>query len=263
MQNLDLSQENRALRQEIAELRKQFTDLFAQKEHMISHEKDVLYTHYLNEVGKDLYTLLCLRTEVAALKMKMQLAQAYVNRGEKPNMTQIQKEVDEKLADYYEQIANQAAQLEAAKQIQFCTDEDSQELKQLYYMLVKRLHPDLHPNQTERDADLFLKVQTAYKTANLAVMREIVLALELKDIEKIEVVTTISVLNEQKNFLQQQIAKIQEQIEYLNAEFPFNFKENLANLEWIKEEKVKNAEAIQQLTEEKTKLQRYLSVIIE
>ncbi len=263
MQNLDLSPENRALRQEISELRKQFTDLFAQKEYMISHEKDVLYTHYLNEIGQDLYTLLCLRTEVAALKLKMQLAQAYVNRGEKPNLKLIQQEVDEKLADYYEQIAKQAEQLEAAKQIQFSTDEDAQELKQLYYMLVKRLHPDLHPNQTEYDTALFLKVQTAYKTGNLAVMREIVLALDLKDVEKTETITTLSTLNEQKNFLQQQIAKIQEQIEHLNAEFPFNFREKLANLEWIMDEKSKNAESIQQLTEEKTKLQRYLSVIIE
>lgn len=53
-------------------------------------------------------------------------------------------------------------------------DEDPiHELKRLYRQIVKRLHPDVHPNPTEREKDLLDRANKAYKEGNLEEMRKI------------------------------------------------------------------------------------------
>ena len=53
-------------------------------------------------------------------------------------------------------------------------DEDPiHELKRLYRQIVKRLHPDVHPNPTEREKDLLDRANKAYKAGDLEEMRKI------------------------------------------------------------------------------------------
>ena len=53
-------------------------------------------------------------------------------------------------------------------------DEDPiHELKRLYRQIVKRLHPDVHPNPTEREKDLLNRANKAYKAGDLEEMRRI------------------------------------------------------------------------------------------
>lgn len=53
-------------------------------------------------------------------------------------------------------------------------DEDPiHELKRLYRQIVKRLHPDVHPNPTEREKDLLDRANKAYKAGDLEEMRRI------------------------------------------------------------------------------------------
>lgn len=47
------------------------------------------------------------------------------------------------------------------------------ELKRLYRQIVKRLHPDVHPNPTEREKDLLNRANKAYKAGDLEEMRRI------------------------------------------------------------------------------------------
>lgn len=47
------------------------------------------------------------------------------------------------------------------------------ELKRLYRQIVKRLHPDVHPDPTEREKDLLNRANKAYKTGDLEEMRRI------------------------------------------------------------------------------------------
>ena len=53
------------------------------------------------------------------------------------------------------------------------SEEESKEMRDLYRLLVKQLHPDLHPDQSDREAALFLQVQAAYKICDLYKLREI------------------------------------------------------------------------------------------
>ena len=53
-------------------------------------------------------------------------------------------------------------------------DEDPiHELKRLYRQIVKRLHPDVHPNPTEREMDLLDRANKAFKAGDLEEMRRI------------------------------------------------------------------------------------------
>lgn len=254
MTQIELSADSIRKREKLEHLRKEYAQLCAEREEMISFEKESLYTLYLNLVGHANYEVFCLSVEVSALKLKVQLAQAAFNRSEKPNLAEIEKTVKKQLEHYYEQIAQQARNLEIAKTSTPIAHEQSRELKELYRLLVKRLHPDLHPEQEDRFNDLFLQVQTAYRTLDLDFLRQVVLKLEMDEIDLKE----LSAPNTEQFIerLEKQIEELSKNIKELNATFPFNYREKLSDRNWVEEEK-------KQLHERKKQLEREKQIYVE
>lgn len=260
MTNIDLTPEAKVQYQQIAELRKQYCDLFSRKHYMLSNERDLLYTAYLNAIGQEQLDVLIQRTELSALKLKVAKLQAAYNRNEPVNLERLENEIKEQLSAYYEQISTQAENLRIAHEMQWMSDEESKELKDLYYMLVKRLHPDLNPTQTEYEADLFLKAQTAYKMKDLPILREIALSLELKrDTLSLGTIDKAAYITK----LKKQVEEISKQIDQLNAEFPFSFRNQLLDDEWIRTEKERLANEKLQLQEDTRKYQDYYNLLSE
>ena len=261
MSDIDLSEESKRQRQIITDLRNQYTTLFATRDYMLSHEKGVLYVMYLNAVGQKQYELLCLRTDVSAIKMKVQLAQAYINKDEKPDTKKIKIEIDARLSDYYKQIADKAEELKSVKEVKFVSDDESKEIKGLYQMLVKRLHPDLNPG--EDTSDLFLKAQTAYKTSNLGVLRQITLSLDLNDNSILRKIEICSDWKSYETTLKKQIDSIRQDIQTLNEQFPFNYRDKLNDQEWISSQKTLMEKEKEALIEEKERYEKYYLLMTE
>jgi hypothetical protein len=101
---------------------------------------------------------------------------------------------------------------------------------------VKRLHPDLHPNQLDKMSDLFIKGQTAYRTHNLALLREIIMKLDM-DGNIDEIIEREETLTEMRDRLKTQIEMIKHDIKMLNESFPFRFRQQLKDEKWINEKK--------------------------
>jgi hypothetical protein len=259
---LTLSPEAIERREQLAELGKEYAALYTEKDYKLSQEREFLYTRYINTIGKELYYEFCLSVEVSELKLKVELAQAAINRGERPNRAEIERLVREQFKEYYEQIKQQAAELEEAQKVSLISDETIKELKQLYRMLVKRLHPDLHPHQSDYYNDLFLQVQTAYRTLNLPLLRQIALKLELEDMDEEEDIIITENTSVYIETLQRLIAELKDDIERLEQTFPFihrqllNDPEQLAHELKIIEEMCQQFEAEKKIYEE-----RYLLMI--
>ncbi len=83
----------------------------------------------------------------------------------------------------------------------------------MYKQLVKSLHPDLHPHQTEEEKKLFLKVQAAYSLCDLKALNEILLYIKG---EKEDVPEVHSGLKEYVNNLTMKIKDLKAKIEQLN-----------------------------------------------
>jgi len=263
MYDITISPAIESLRKEIEALRKEFLRLYTRKNDMLHVERDDLYIKYLNLIGKDKYEIFCLSVEVRALKMKCELAQAAINRNEHPDAFLINRQVDKQLKDYYLQISDQADAIKAAQEAEMINSFDLEEMQNLFRLLVKRLHPDLHPDQPEVMKDLFIQGLTAYRTHNMQLLREIIMRLDLnKDIDEF-VSKGEDSLEQIVERLKAQIAEIESDIETLQATFPFNIRKEIMDPEWIQREKEEMERERRELEEQKELYGQRLHLLID
>lgn len=261
--NVTIDPETARLKAEIESLRKKFIELYTKKEEMTGVEQDDLYVRYVELIGKAKYENFRLSIIVKALKMKTELAQAALNRNEKPNIHEIERQVDNQLKEYYKIIEEQAAAVKQAQDAALVNDFDINEERDLYHVLVKRLHPDLHPNQPDKMTDLFIKGQAAYKMHNIALLREIVMRLDVEsDVDDLLLKSDTSLEDEIKR-LNEQIAEIERDIETLESSFPFTLRENLKDGAWVQQQQDELKSEYEQLKEEEKTYAERLSLLTD
>lgn len=236
---------------EIEATRKEYISLYTKKDEMLNQERDDLYVRYVRLIGTDKYENFKLSVEVRALRLKVALAQASLNRGEKPCVKDIEGKVNAKLEDYYIKVEQQASAIREAKNALSIEGHDLKEIRELYRMLVRRLHPDLNPNQSEQQKDLFLQGQSAYRNHNLAMLREIIMRLEIDaDLEDLLARASES-REEMLTRLQGQIEQLRQEIADLEKSFPFNHRTLLLDPVWINQQKEELKKEHKELREQK------------
>jgi len=232
-----ISPEVTALKSEIERLQKEFMRLYTLRDQMINHERDDLYCRYVLLIGNEKFENFKLSVEVQALKMMCEMAQACVNRDDIPDMDDIKRNVDFEMADYYKEVEAQAEAVRLAREASCFSDYDMRELQQLFRLVVKRLHPDLHPDLPEKMLDLFIQAQAAYRTKNLPLLREIVMCLDLnEDVDEVLAKSEVT-LQQMRDRLRQQIADLENEIGNLELSFPFNIRKCISDPTWIHEQK--------------------------
>ncbi|MCE5205958.1 MAG: ADP-ribosylglycohydrolase family protein [Porphyromonadaceae bacterium] len=263
IQALDVSSETKYLRKRYLALKKEFSELFLQRQNLQLHEQPLLTALYLQKVGYKLYETYSLEVELSQLKFKIALMQSYVNRNEKPDMNKVNQEIKSRFAEYRQKIETEAKQLAAAREFlngTFLSAEEVKKIKEIYYIIVKRLHPDINPDLPENMKDLFVKAETAYELSDLSTLQEILLLLEIK---KTEMVTLLPGLKEKVSRLEENNKTLSSQIERLTNEFPFTYKEKLNDEKWIKGECDTLNTTIEHLKKEIEKLKNYITLLDE
>ena len=143
-------------------------------------------------------------------------------------------------------------------------DEDPiHELKRLYRQIVKRLHPDVHPNPTERERDLLNRANKAYKEGDVEEMRRI--WEELAGTEQTE--ESFEDTEEGRNRLRELIRTLrkrckalEEEIRHIKTSFPYTAK---ALLDDDKALEMKRQELLDQLAEVRALLEKVDEYIAE
>ena len=133
--------------------------------------------------------------------------------------------------------------------------------KRLYRKLVHRLHPDLHPDQTEWERELFLKVQQAYEDRDLERLRALEKELDAG-------MSSASVDNETIEEWEERVAKLKElievvkkEIEQLENSFPFTYRQKLYDMEWIATQREEIKVRIEKLKKERDWLQQLVDLL--
>lgn len=244
MINSDISQtpENKALSDEIVKLNAGFLELFTQHKEMVD-EEPVIYSMYLNRLGYLVFELFGKKTEYSRLKMKMELIQSAINRNEKPDLPNIELKLNDQLSDYYKQIEVNAEMLQEAQEVlkNLLPPEFTAELKEVFRVLCKKLHPDLNPDQPESDKELFLRVKAAYDLNDLLELKKILLYLDSYS----DAPPTLLTSDDKKQrieFLKNNIESLKEKIKSLTESFPYNMKQLISDDEKIavEQEAMKN-----------------------
>ena len=210
---------------------------------MIESDSVILTSLYLEKLGYLQLELLKKQTESSRLIMKIKLIQAAYNRSEFPDLIAIEKILNDRLENYYSQIQSQSAMLDESKKIlsSLLSEEETLKLKEIFRVLCKKLHPDLHPLQSEDEKDLFIKVKAAYDLQRISDLQSILLYLDNFDNEKL-IELSIDEKANRIEFLKKNIDSLNGKIEQLKNSFPFNVEELIYNEEQIsfKQEELKN-----------------------
>ena len=255
---LAFTEENEALSRELEQLNLEFVDLFTNHKHLAEQVSVILTSLYLEKLGHLQLELLQKQTETASLKMKMNLMQAAINRDEQPDMPAIERLLNERLRSYYKQIQEQAADIEQAKKVlsRLLPEEESLQLKELFRLLCKRLHPDLNPNQTEEEKDLFIRVKAAYDQQMTDELQKILLYLSQSG-EKPSGLG-VGEKRDRVAHLKKNIALLKDKIDQLKQSFPFNMEELINDEEAIRQQQEEIRQQIQRADEE---IEKYTKII--
>ena len=266
---IDISPRKKQLKEEYERLQLEYAALVAERDELENSEGPRLTALYMEAVGQLQYEVLVLRYEIALLKQKRDLLQAYKNRGEKADLNYVDEQVEATAKTYNENIQREEEKIKQAKayieeqkeEEKKNQEDEKRELRYLYRKLVHRLHPDLHPEQTEWEKELFLKVQDAYEKGDLEKLRELAQQLEAGMPADAVNNETTEEWEERVNQLKEEIAKIREEIEKILQEFPFTYRERLNNPEWIAQTQDMLRKEISELEKEKIRLEKIVNIM--
>jgi len=260
---INLTEEQKLLNARCELLKSDFAELFVKKNDMLSFEENLLTALYLNNIGKKQYQLYCLGVDISKTKQRIELIQSYLTRNEYPDKKLIDNEIKTLFAEYQQKIETESLRLAAAMDYlksEFLSAEDTNKIKDVFRLIVKKLHPDINPDVTIYEKDLFIKAQAAYELNDLSVLNEIVLSIRSEIMESSIMVAQLHV-KEFAGQLEDNVRRLRKQIEELDKRFPFNLREQLFNPEWIAAEQEKLDEKIAILLKEKDKKNEYLIML--
>lgn len=173
---------------EYKKLKDHLSDLVYEYEDLINHICPNLEREYLINFGIFEYELYKKELELNKLKLKLKLLQIEINHQNVIDLEKIDRQVLEKFKEYERNLKNSMNELEdiiKSKDNFFKLDEDdAKELKRLYKILIKHLHPDINKNQEKFKKELFIKVTEAYKSGDLEELKALYNMLPDEDIEE-------------------------------------------------------------------------------
>lgn len=246
-------------RNRVAALRAELADLFEKREYMLSHEREQLTALYTTTIGQLQYKEYALKVAISKIKRTSELIQARRNRGEYVDMAAIMRQVEAEFWEHQQRIQQQIEDLKAANAFlnaPILTEEAAAELKNIYRVLVKRLHPDWNDNLTEQEQELFVRAQASYKMGDLQELRNILLVLNKEksadDLKEANIDEEIAKLENSR-------ADLQSKIDQLNETFPFTYRERLSDFAWVNSEQEKLKKHIEELTTEKLTWETFLA----
>ncbi|MCX6908723.1 MAG: J domain-containing protein [Verrucomicrobia bacterium] len=222
-----LTEENDLLREEL-------TRLLTEADDLVNITKPHLLAQYQSKVGGWELKRLKAQCEAARLKRQIELVQAALNRGARPDLVAIERQLEKEFVEWQAKVAEAARQVAAAENYlkHLMSPEDDREFRKLYYALVKKLHPDPNPNLTENRKRLWHRVQSAYESGDLVELRALALLVE-KEGPVAAAPGSLEKLQRDQATLQKQINEMLKRIERIESQPPLTLRKQLADEAWV------------------------------
>jgi hypothetical protein len=252
--------ERKLLLEQYKLLKSECVCLMNDRQELQCSRKPQLEALYATRVGCWMIERLQLQLRVLALKRKTELLQGALNREEEVDLDEIELDVAQELAAAEAAIMQQVASLEGAKVLlnNLLSAESTEALRSLYRSLARQLHPDVNPELTEAQKEIWLLVQEAYENCDLEKLKAIQIVYE-SEIQAAAAHT--EALPDQD--LQQRIAtmkaairSLHEGIASLRNTFPFTIEQQIFDDDWV-------AREVSGVKEELAILQAYEATLLE
>ena len=227
------------LKNEVEKMRTELSMLLLERDELQFVICKNIETEYMLNLGSIEYRAYEAQCLSLRLKRKIELIQAKKNRQEKVIISAIEETLDTEFAEYQKRLDEQINKMNDAlkrSKAEVLTDEENKELKKLYRKIVKALHPDINPDVSETQVNLFDNAVQAYKNGDLNTLRiicEMVGNSPLPEQHK----DALTQLNEEKERLQNLLKAIRDSIEKIKSEYPYTMKEILEDKEKTEQKK--------------------------
>lgn len=227
------------LKNEVERMRTELSMLLLERDELQFVICKNIETEYMLKLGSIEYKAYEAQCAVLRLKRKIELIQAKKNRQEKVIVSAIEETLDSEFAEYQKQLNEQIDKMNDAlkrSKAEVLSDEDNKKLKKLYRKIVKALHPDINPDVSETQVNLFDNAVQAYKNGDLNTLRiigEMVGNNPLPEQHK----DAMTQLVEEKERLQNLLKAIRDSIEQIKSEYPYTMKEIIEDEEQTEQKK--------------------------
>ena len=239
------------LKNEIEKMRTELSMLLLERDELQFVICKNIETEYMLKLGSIEYKAYEAQCAVLRLKRKIELIQAKKNRQEKVIVSAIEETLDNEFAEYQKQLDEQIDKMNDAlkrSKAEVLSDEDNKELKKLYRKIVKALHPDINPDVSQAQVQLFDNAVSAYKNGDLNTLRiigEMVGNNPLSEQHK----DAMTQLVEERERLQGLLKSIRESIDNIKSEYPYTMKDILEDTEKTEQKKQELENILEQYNE--------------
>lgn len=240
-------------------LKEEYIKLLNDKDVLLEWGKPQLEALYVTRIGYLQVERLQQQLRIKALKRKIEMVQAAINRNIPVDINAIEIQVAAELAEAEYKIMQETAKIENAKNLlsHLESPQRSSELRSLYRQYAKQLHPDVNPDLTDEQKQIWLMVKEAYENGDLEKLKALGLIYEqqLSAAGKAQQELTEEQLTLKIETLKEGCKVLAEQIKKIKSEFPFTIEAQIKDEEWVaaEQEKIKKElEALQQYETELT-----------
>lgn len=239
------------LKNEVEKMRTELSMLLLERDELQFVICKNIETEYMLKLGSIEYKAYEAQCAALRLKRKIELIQAKKNRQEKVIISAIEETLDTEFAEYQKQLNEQIDKMNDAlkrSKAEVLSDEDNKKLKKLYRKIVKALHPDINPDVSETQVNLFDNAVQAYKNGDLNTLRiigEMVGNSPLPEQHK----DALTQLNEEKERLQHLLKAIRDSIDNIKSKYPYTMKDILEDTEKTEKKKQELENILEQYNE--------------
>ncbi len=229
--NLILFQDFENLKNEVEKMRTELSMLLSERDELQFVICKNIETQYMLKLGALEYKSYEAQCAYLRLKRKIELIQAKKNRQEKISVSAIEAKLDDEFEEYQKQLNEQIEKMNEAinrSKAKVLSDEDTKELKKLYRQIVKLLHPDMNPDVSQSQLNLFDNAVTAYKNGDLSTLKIISEMVCDNPLPK-QSQNAVTQLLEEKKRLEKLLKTINENINRIKNEYPYIMKDIIAD----------------------------------
>ena len=227
------------LKSEVEKMRTELSMLLLERDELQFVICKNIETEYMLKLGSIEYKAYKAQCAALRLKRKIELIQAKKNRQEKVIISAIEETLDSEFAEYQKQLNEKIEKKNHAlkrSNDEVLSNEDNKKFKKLYRKIVKALHPDINPDVSEAQVQLFDNAVSAYKNGDLNTLKiigEMVGNSPLPEQHK----DALTQLNEEKERLQNLLKVIRDSIEQIKSKYPYTMKEIIEDEEQTEQKK--------------------------
>ena len=208
----------------ILSLQSELTQLLIERDELVYQTCRQIVARYTVTIGALECKVFEFTAETLRIQRKLELVRAKVNRRENVDLEEIDAQLDEEYLQYSEQISARRQTIDWASRYAdrvFVSDDESKEIRSLYFKIVKKLHPDLCPERSKKELNLLQQAIKAFEHADLSTLKMIDISI-MKIAEDAEKPTELEIMLAERDRLSDARDRLLKEINQIKNSFPYN-----------------------------------------